>query len=68
MSTKQVECPQCGYSRPEPAFPAHLRNAVIAFEGDTRSLVDVGFRCPECSCEFGFEVLTDAFLRAVGFP
>lgn len=54
VSREDVNCPACAHSMPPDAFPAAIRNGKDELG---RNISDVGWRCPACSQEFGFEVL-----------
>ena len=54
-------CPKCGHfcGRNHPA----VRQGSRVIVGQTVGIVDVGWRCPQCGYEWGFEILTEEPLR-----
>jgi predicted RNA-binding Zn-ribbon protein involved in translation (DUF1610 family) len=56
---KTPQCPQCHFRGPEGHFGVSVRNAMVEESGGKLSVNDVGFRCPKCGKEFGFELLKD---------
>lgn len=51
---EEVRCLACGHTMSAEAFPPAVRNGTDALG---RKISDVGWRCPQCRHEFGFEVL-----------
>mgnify|MGYP001578003204 CR=1 FL=1 len=51
MSEKLVKCPKCDFEGKEDEFETAVRPITL----DGLSVADVGFRCPKCREEFGFE-------------
>jgi len=53
---KIIICPKCDYSDEEQYFPAKIKQyqKKIA-NGFVADVIDVGFKCPMCNHEFGFD-------------
>ena len=45
------KCPKCGFEGDDGEFRMVTRNAPVS----GMSMVDVGFMCPKCEFQFGFE-------------
>ena len=49
MEEKEETCPLCGYRGTD--FDAAVKQHIAG----TFNMIDVGFECPKCKHEFGFE-------------
>ena len=56
ISRADLRCPACEHSAQPDAFHSAVRNGV---DHVGRRIADVGWRCPKCAHEFGFEIFHD---------
>lgn len=55
MVEEKRKCPECG----KLVYPiSAIRQGLV----DNINVIDVGFRCPECGKEWGFEIFHDVLL------
>jgi predicted RNA-binding Zn-ribbon protein involved in translation (DUF1610 family) len=51
-------CPNCGFSGTQEDFELAIRQGSVWTAHGMTALADVGFRCPRCNVEFGFDIVS----------